>query len=30
MIDYNSPCCMMSGHITPESPPSVPDELPEQ
>ena len=29
VIDYNSPCCQMSGHITPEGPPPVPETLPE-
>ena len=29
VIDYNTPCCQLSGHITPEGPPPVPDELPE-
>lgn len=29
VIDYNSPCCKLSGHITPEDPPSVSGTLPE-
>ena len=29
VIDYNSPCCKVSGHITPEGPPPVPESSPE-
>jgi len=30
VIDYNSPCCKLSGHITPEGQPSAPEAFPEQ
>jgi hypothetical protein len=30
VIDYNSPCCKLSGHITSEGRPSAPEAFPEQ
>ncbi len=30
VIDYSSPCCKLSGHITPEGPPSAPENFPQQ
>ena len=30
VIDYSSPCCKLSGHITPEGRPSAPEEYPEE
>ena len=29
VVDYTDPCCKLSGHITPDGPPQVPETFPE-